>query len=121
MSNPRKLWSPKLPTLKESCPSCPFREDNDEEFLDVVNRLRKSKGEPSLEGLDGLMGVAFVRSNIKEETKFIGDFACHCTAYDEKMNPRPQVDRRQCPGAAAYYVKMGEQRERQKPPTGDQQ
>jgi len=44
LKNPRALWLPKLKELPEQCASCPFREDNDREFGEVMQRLADSRG-----------------------------------------------------------------------------
>lgn len=100
--NPRKLWRPKMPMLKEPCASCPFRDGNDTEFLKIVRKLAASRGRPAPQTPHE------ARGNIKAEAESRGDFACHHTVYDENMDVKPFETHKQCPGAAEYFVKAGE-------------
>jgi len=101
--NPRSLFRPKLPQLKEQCVSCPFRNGNDAEFDEIIKKL-----DPRLKGKK-LRRTAFVaRLRIRAEAETIGEFACHHTAYDSEMRLRPESERRQCPGATQVFVQAGE-------------
>jgi hypothetical protein len=101
--NPRLLFRPKHAPLKEQCVSCPFRDGNDTEFAQVIQKL-----DPTLKGKKLLRHTLAARLRIRDEAKTIGEFSCHHTAYDADMNLRPERERRQCPGATTAYVAAGE-------------
>lgn len=101
--NTRLLFLPKLAELSESCPSCPFRDGNDEAFGEMVRKLciafcgRYHKGAEEI-----------ARLRLRFEVSHRGDFACHHTVYDDDMSLRNEKDHRQCPGATAWFKKMGQ-------------
>lgn len=96
----RPLWRPKLKELPEQCASCPFRKDNDKEFGAIIDRLRRSAGQ---HGRMTRGHVQFARLGLYADALERGDFLCHHTVYDEKMNYKPEHERRQCPGATKLY------------------
>ena len=108
--NPRSLFRPKHPQLKEQCVSCPFREDNDFEFAVIVRKLVKASSGETLTPRQLAGRTTVARYSIREEAKTIGEFACHHTAYDADMKLRPESERRQCPGATAAFIAAGENR-----------
>ena len=106
--NPRDLWLPKLPELKDQCVSCPFRKGNDKEFAEILVKLSLKHGrnpdvtpETPPEALRA--AIEFSRKLVEHDVQKVGDFACHHTAYDENMNIKPVREHRQCPGATKYY------------------
>lgn len=99
--NPRSLWLPKFKMLPEKCSSCPFRDGNDKEFGAIMQKLADSAG------IDAEVSVHESRGRIKAEVEHQGDFLCHGSVYDKKMGKRPQVEHRQCPGAADYFRAAG--------------
>jgi hypothetical protein len=103
MSNPRKLFLPKLKAMPDQCVSCPFREGNDEEFGEIIRKLAASHN-VSHGGGD----VAFARELVHSDATKAGDFVCHLSAYTSEMELRPVEERRQCPGATAHFVAAGE-------------
>lgn len=101
MKNPRSLWRPKRPEVKEQCASCPFREGNDAEFGAVLEKIARSHGNtttitPAV--------IQHARLKVIADLQFSGDFVCHHTVYgpgmDEKRDPE---ERRQCKGATAFF------------------
>lgn len=95
----RSLWQPKFPEVAQQCASCPFRTGNDKEFGEVIARLReKLEMSPTVTAND----IRHARFCVRIDAEH-GDFVCHHTAYDAKMNQRPQADFRQCAGATAAY------------------
>jgi hypothetical protein len=94
----RELFRPKTQSLSEQCPSCPFREGNEKEFGEIVQRLKAAQG-PNPD----LASEEHARAVICGEVRHRGDFLCHNTVYDAEMNFRPPGQRRQCPGATAFY------------------
>lgn len=88
--------------LKVQCVSCPFRDDNRAEFAVVVNRLRKLARMRQV--LPHSKVVQETRTAVRMDVAMIGtgQFACHCTVYDESMKVRPRNEHRQCPGAVEY-------------------
>ena len=103
--NPRRLFIPKLPQLKERCPSCPFREGNNAEFGEVVERLRRKAGNaPVTKGQ--LFGITeSARASVLARGEGTGEFHCHQTAYQgPNMELTPVRERRQCPGATAFFI-----------------
>ena len=96
----RELFRPKLPELKEQCPSCPFRDGNNAEFGAVVARLRRSFGDDTpVTPFD----IGYARIEGRKTAMLTGDFVCHCTAYDKDGKLKPRTEHRQCPGATAMY------------------
>lgn len=98
---PQQFWKPRLKPLKEQCASCPFREDNNKEWGEIVQRLWVKMCRP---GKVSKFQIGVSRFEVMEDVRVRGDFACHCTVYDEKMNQREPSEYRQCPGATAYYL-----------------
>lgn len=94
----RQMWSPKRKEMREQCASCPFRTGNDAEFGEVIKRLCASAGERMTKATAPL-----ARLRLMEETKVMGDFICHQSAYDKDMNLRAPEENRQCPGATRHY------------------
>ena len=109
-NNPRKLFLPKLREMPEQCASCPFREDNDEEFGKIIQKLLLMKERREYRGKDLRVQTLIARTNIKHEVRDHGEFHCHCSAYDDDMNVKPVHEHRQCPGATKFYVEAGEKR-----------
>lgn len=105
----RRLWMPKRTELKEPCASCPFRQGNDDEFGEVVNRLRKANGMGKLPFHipEGRRVLDDVRLSLEREVEeHGGEFVCHQTAYrldDDDMKMRDEAAWRQCAGAARHY------------------
>lgn len=99
LMNGRRLWRPKLRELPQQCASCPFREGNDKEWMEVLNRLAKANGEPEVTKLRAHQA----RAQILEETSKLGDFMCHGSVYDQEMDRRPPSEHRQCPGATQWH------------------
>ncbi len=95
-TNPRQMWRPKLPEVAVQCASCPFREGNDDEFRAVLKKMLGA----SVLTEEGLQDV---RDEIKESLQYSGDFICHHTALKVGGELRPLQDRRQCPGATAWF------------------
>lgn len=103
-----------MASIPEACASCPFRDDNNEEFLKKINALRLRHNLEPLDDPDEaedaddhvriLDAIDNVRYRIEEECERDPDFACHCSVYDENMNVRPVSDHRQCPGATKYHL-----------------
>lgn len=98
-TNSRTMFRPKLPERPRQCASCPFRDGNDREFGEVVDRLASSVGV--------LPDVAETRRRVRLEANIMGDFACHETAYDGAMKLRAMEHRRQCPGATRHFIAFG--------------
>ena len=92
--------------LPAQCASCPFRDGNDEEWAAVVNRLRVANGLRPVKTKSKV--IKHARTAVRIETGMLGrpNFACHGTAYDDKMNIRPLKDHRQCPGAVEFINKL---------------
>jgi len=107
--NPRTLFRPKLPQLKEPCVSCPFRDGNEDAFAEIVRKLAMQHEASDLSGRKLKQRTLMARLQIREEARSRGDFACHQTAYDSNMALKPARERRQCPGATAVFIKAGEQ------------
>lgn len=108
MTNPRSLFLPKLPELKEQCPSCPFRDGNDAEFGAIVQKFASLQAHRHIDGEDLRAETLVARARVKADVEQMGDFHCHCTAYDDEMNVKPLSEHRQCPGATRYFVEAGE-------------
>lgn len=103
---PAELFIPKREELKEQCKSCPFREGNDFDFGEVLNKLRVTTGQKPLKGW-GLIGMAVnAKKQIRDEVTANGDFICHHTAYEASgkalINKDPRAFR-QCPGATKHH------------------
>jgi hypothetical protein len=93
----RSLWRPKRQEMPEQCASCPFRDDNDLEWFGVVRKLAKAGG---LHEVD----PSVARLNVRAEVEMLGDFICHCSAYNiEDMSLRDPREYRQCPGASSFF------------------
>lgn len=105
--NLRELFMPKMRSLKEQCVSCPFRDDNDEEFGVIVQRLRDLHDAEISNSTPLSLLVVRARERIRHDTETIGDFRCHCTVYDEDMTVKPMTEHRQCPGATKHFVDAG--------------
>ncbi len=92
--------------LPVQCASCPFRDGNDAEWAAVVNRLRVASGLRPVKA--GSKVIKRARTAVRIETGMLGkpNFACHGTAYDEKMNIRPLREHRQCPGAVEFIKNL---------------
>ena len=104
--NPRHLFRPKHAPMKEQCVSCPFGKDK-RKFGEVMAKLAEANGDPiPAEELEERTQAAI--DMIRMEVRGHGEFACHCSAYDENMGLRPMVERRQCPGALRYYMEAGD-------------
>lgn len=103
---PNELFIPKREELKEQCKSCPFREGNDLDFGDVLNKLRVSAGKKSLRGWDVVSMAVQAKEQIREEVRLNGEFICHHTAYDasgDKLVNKKSESFRQCPGATKHH------------------
>ena len=94
----RKMWSPQRPEAREQCPSCPFRDDNDEEWLEICQRLAAASGRDP-ESVD----AEYARFSIMREVNNRGDFSCHHTAYNPDMSLKDHKELRQCPGASQFF------------------
>lgn len=99
----RQMWSPKRKEMPEQCVSCPFREGNDAEFGEVIKKLCAASGEPMTKTT-----APIAKFMLREETKHVGDFICHQSAYDKDMNLRDAGEHRQCHGASKHYRGGGE-------------
>lgn len=102
MSNPAP-WRPRRPEVPVQCASCPFREDNNEAFACIVNRLRKTEGLRPVK--PGSKVVKTARSKIRIDLLCLGsgEFYCHGTVYNEDMTTKPISEYRQCAGATAFW------------------
>jgi len=94
-------------TAPAQCASCPFRKGNDAEWTTVVNRLRKTFGLRKVTAKSSVIKAARanVHMEVIEQVCLLGrvQFACHCTAYDKDMNPRPPHEHKLCPGAVKFF------------------
>ncbi len=73
----------------------------------MVQRLWEKMCRP---GRVSAFQVGVSRMEVMLDVAVRGDFACHCTVYDEDMNQNETKDFRQCPGATAYYLREQEKR-----------
>jgi hypothetical protein len=93
------MWSPQRKAMPEQCASCPFGEDNDDEWLAVCRKLARDNGMDPDE-----VNHKEARLNIHIEVSERGDFGCHTSAYDVKtMKLRDSSEIKQCPGATAHF------------------
>lgn len=101
-SPPRRIgWRPRRPEVPEQCASCPFRTGNDAEWRAVVEKLRARLG------LEGPATATILRAGRYQVAQDVlggsGEFACHHTVYDARMDLRDPREHRQCPGASRLY------------------
>lgn len=103
---PTELFMPKRQELKEQCKSCPFRQGNDFDFGEVLNKLRVTAGKKPLKGWDLVSLSVGAKEQIREEVKMNGEFICHHTAYEvsgKALVKKEESSFRQCPGATKHH------------------
>lgn len=88
--------------MAEPCISCPFRNDNDQEFGVIVARLLSVMLKPTKRATR--TQIARSRAMVRMERLLLGpDFGCHCTIYNPDMSLKPEREWKQCKGASDAY------------------
>lgn len=78
----------------EPCASCPFREDNFEEFNAIAKKLSAKHGEPEPDFFQCLT----IRERVKTDAIENGILACHLTVYNEETEVGDYENMRPCQG-----------------------
>lgn len=97
MSESELPTTEKPPCRDTPCPSCPFLEGNDEQFGEIVKKLRKSFGFETTHKFD----ILYARRSVTEEAIEHRTLLCHCSVYDADMKTSYE-NPQQCAGLRQY-------------------
>lgn len=95
----RATFRPKLKEVSEACASCPFRTDNEKEWVATLCRLAEKQGVGPIDPNQPKVA----RRMVHVDVMYSGEFHCHSSVYNPDMSLRDPKHRRQCAGATRFY------------------